>query len=199
MKRILVTIFLFGMLCFSSSAQSSSDTVVVDVTKLDQNELQLYQSLKTKMAKKELTQITPEKIEKYADIGRAFGSAFKECWGTVSNDAERFAQSPAGKMAMFLVAWKIMANDVQGLVKSTVRFFMGIVIWVVVTPFFILTIYRNCITKKRGNVLSVEKLGCFKKKVTYGPVQDPEHCDWLAAYGGCYALFLGILCLIMFA
>lgn len=183
--------------CLSSFAQQK-DALDVDITKLDDNELRVYRSIKEKMTQAKSVEVTPEKIEKYADIGKAFGSAFKECWGTVSSDAEKFAQSPAGKLAMFLVSWKIMANDVQGLVKSTVRVLVGFLVWLVITPFYILTVYRNCVRKKMGKITSCEKLGFFRRKVTYGSVEDPPHEDWLAAYGACYLVFFLAVWLVMF-
>lgn len=196
MKKLITALLL--SLTVSVFSQSV-DNIQVDVTKLDANELRVYQQLKAEMVADQAPSIiTPEKIEKYAEIGKAFGSAFKECWGAVSTDAEKFAQSPAGKLAMFLVAWKIMANDVQGLTKTVVQYIIGTVMWIVITPIFLVIIFRNCIAKKRGTVATEEKLGWFRYKRTYNRPETPEHGDWIAAYGLCYLVFLGVEALVMF-
>jgi len=197
MKRLFIILLVWALPVISMFGQST-DNIEVDVTKLNSDELRVYQQLKSKMVAEKNNVVTPEKIERYAEIGKAFGSAFKECWGAVSKDAERFAQSPAGRLAMFLVSWKIMSEDVQGLLKSTIRWITAVSIWLVITPVFILFTYRNCITKKRGRILSEEKVGFLRTKISYDRPESPCHGDMTAVYGLCYLVFLGVLALVAF-
>lgn len=191
MKHIW-SLFLTAVFVFSAIAQ---ETIQVDVTKLSQQELVLYQKLKRNA--QEGINLENLTLDKYAQIGRAFGSAFKECWTTVSTDAEKFAQSDAGKWAMVLVSWKIMGEDAVGLISRFVRFITGGALLLVGVPFFIYIYRRNCVVHPL--LVSKTKVAFLTVKKEYRGVVSPIHDDagpW--GYAMSFATFIGICCLIMF-
>ena len=199
MKTLFYTLLAAFALTFGSFA---AETVTVDITKLSQQELVLYQKLKAEQAAQanafNLDTFTPERIDKYGQIGKAFGSAFKECWTTVSTDAEKFAQSDAGKWAMILVAWKIMGQDAISLVNSLVHYVAGFSLFGVGVPFFIYIFRRNCV--QHPMVVSRTKVGFLTVKTEYKGVVEPLHsgeCQIL--YGIAFAVFLGIAAIFMFS
>jgi hypothetical protein len=185
-------------LAFTVSAQ---ETLQVDVTKLDAQQLQVYQQLKQQQARASsavtLDNLTPERIDKYAQVGKAFGSAFKECWTTVSTDAEKFGQSEAGKLTMVLIAWKIMGNDAINLVEKSVQYMIGFPLLFIGTIFFIVVIRRQCFP--RPNLVSATKVGWFTVKREYKGTTNAQW-DGENAAVCClfYAIFLGICSLIIF-
>ena len=201
--KTLTVVALAIMLFVSSTFAQQPDTIQVDVTKLSAQELQVYQALKQKQAQSQaaavMENLTPEKIDKYAAIGKSFGTAFKECWSTVSTDAERFAQSDAGKLTMFLIAWKIVGQDGVNLVEKAVQYSIGIPLLVVGTLFFFYIFRRNCVT--RPQLVSKTKLfGILTVKSEYeGEVQAVHGSEgWPILYAVCYAIFVGICCMIIF-
>ena len=200
MKKLFVMLAL--MVCsMTATIAQSSDRVEVDITKLSTEELQVWQKLKTKEAKANevIAVTTPDKMLKYAEVGKAFGQAFKECWSAVSTDAEKFAQSPAGKWAMILVSWKIMGQDAIDITKSVVKWGVGICLLSVGVPFWAYIFNRNCVAKRV--LLSKERTGLFAVKKVYDKnMSDPIHGDEGAPilYAVTFAIFIGIVALIMF-
>lgn len=194
--KYIWSLFLVAVFAFSAIAQ---ETLQVDVTKLSQQELALYQKLKKDaQSTVNLDNLTPEKIDKYAQIGKAFGSAFKECWTTVSTDAEKFAQSDAGKWAMVLVSWKIMGEDAIGFTKQFVQFITGGALLLVGVPFFVYIYRRNCVSVPI--LVSKTKVAFLTVKKEYKGLSSPIHDDaGPLGYAVCFALFVGICVLIMFA
>jgi hypothetical protein len=198
MKTLLYTLVAAFAIIFGSIA---ADTVTVDITKLSPQELALYQKLKADQVAQanafNIDTFTPERIDKYGQIGKAFGSAFKECWTTVSTDAEKFAQSDAGKWAMFLVAWKIMGQDAVGLVNNIVHYVAGFSLLIVGVPFFIYIFRRNCV--QHPMLVSRTKVGFLTVKSEYKGVVEPIHPnEGQILYGIAFALFIGIVSILLF-
>lgn len=181
---------------------AAEDTVTVDITKLSPHELALYQKLKAdQIAASQafsLDKVTPDQIDKYGQIGKAFGSAFKECWTTVSSDAEKFAQSDAGKWAMVLVAWKIMGQDAISLVNNIVHYVTGFSLLIVGVPFFIYIYRRNCV--QLPTIVSRTKVGFLTVKTEYKGVTEPLHSgEGQLLYALAFVAFIGIVSIFMFS
>lgn len=199
MKTLLYTLVAAFAIIFGSIA---ADTVTVDITKLSPQELALYQKLKSDQNAQansfNLDTFSPERIDKYGQIGKAFGSAFKECWTTVSDDAEKFAQSDAGKWAMFLVAWKIMGQDAIGVFNHLVHYIAGFSLLIVGVPFFIYIFRRNCV--QHPMAVSRTKIGFLTVKTEYKGVVQPLHeGEGQLLYALAFAAFIGIVALFMFS
>jgi hypothetical protein len=196
MKKQILTVI--GILVWASS-MFAQETLKVDITKLSDEELRLYRQLKQQAAKSEnvLENLSPEKIDKYAQIGKAFGSAFKECWQTVSTDAEKFAQSSAGKWTMVLISWKIMGTDAINLVRTTIQFSIGIFLFISGTIFFAYAVRRHFlpipILKSKTKVLFLTI-----KREYEGMTKPSYNGEELAGWWALYAIFLVICSLITF-
>ena len=203
MKTSFKTLFgtLTLLMLFITTLFGQSETVSVDITKLSTTELQAYQTLKQKQVEASkilnINNLTPDNIDKYAQVGKAFGSAFKECWSTVATDAEKFGQSDAGKLTMVLIAWKIMGNDAVNLVEKTVQYAIGLPLLFIGTFFFIFIMRRNCF--ERPILVSTTKLGWFTTKNEYkgtsSAVWDGEQAAICCLF---YAIFIGICSTIIF-
>ena len=199
MKK-LFTILLLSVLSIQLFAQE----VKIDekaIANMTASELEAYQKvLKVQQANSPKQIISePSKLKEYAEVGKAFGTAFKECWSAVSTDVERFAQSSAGKWAMILVSWKIMGNDAVELTTSVVQWFVGIGLLSVGIPFWVFIFYRNCVAKKI--LLTTERTGFFTVKKTYAkdpssPIHGDDGIPLL--YGVSFLIYLGVVSLIMF-
>jgi hypothetical protein len=197
MKTLFYTLVAASAIIFGSIA---ADTVTVDITKLSPQELALYQKLKTAQQADsfDINTFTPERIDKYGQIGKAFGSAFKECWTTVSDDAEKFAQSDAGKWAMFLVAWKIMGQDAISVVNNIIHYIAGFSLLAVGIPFFIYVFRRNCV--QYPMLVSRTKVGFWTIKSEYKGTVEPLHPnEGSLLYVLVFLIYVGISCAVMFS
>jgi hypothetical protein len=199
MKKLISVFLSLSVLVSSVFAQEN-------ITQLDANtianmslsELQAYQkTLKVQQQAVSTQMPSPSKLQEYALVGKALGQAFKECWSTVSTDAEKFAQSDAGKWTAFLITWKVMGKDAIDVVKTTVRWAVGIGLFIFVTPFFMFIIWKNCVVKKV--MVSCERNGVWSVKKTYSESSKPPiHESYLLLYGACYLVFIGTVSGIMF-
>jgi len=202
MKRMLSTL-LVGLFClsYSLSAADATGTLQVDITKLTQQELLDYQKLKQRelaeRANFNLQSLTPDNVAKYGEIGKAFGTAFKECWDTVSDDAVGFANSDAGKLTMILIAWKIVGQDGINLLEKAVQWSIGIPLLFFGTCFWIWLVRRNCTV--RPQLVSKTSIGWFTVKREYEGNIEPIHDgEGIWGYAVTYAVFVGICCIFIF-
>lgn len=196
-KLIIAFLFLVVALCVYGQETKVDEQTLANMSF---DELQAYQKVLQAQKKQQPLKIPePDKLQQYAEVGKAFGTAFKECWSTVSVDAERFAQSPAGKWAMVLVSWKIMGQDAIDITENIVSWIVGIGLLAAGVPFWIYIFNRNCVSKKI--LLSKERTGLFTVKKTYSKdLSNPIHGDEGAPilYAITFAVFIAIVCLIMF-
>lgn len=189
-----LTVLVSGVFAQETVTQLDANTIA----KMSWSELQAYQkTLQVQQAAVSTQLPSATKLQEYASVGKALGQAFKECWSTVSTDAEKFAQSDAGKWTAFLITWKVMGKDAVDLVKTTVRWAVGIGLFAVVTPFFMFIIWKNCVTKKV--LVNCERTSLWNVKKTYATSpKDPMHEGYLLLYGFCYLVFIVAVGLMMF-
>ena len=182
-----------AVFAFSAIAQ---ETLQVDITKLSQQELQLYQKLKQEQQKFDINTITPENVDRYAQMGKGLGIAINEGLSAVTTNVEQFAQTGAGKWLMILITWKVMGDDAIGLTRTLVQWMVGGFLLLVGVPFWIWAFRRNCVLSP---VVSVEKSGWFGKKIVYTDRRGPIHENMAILYGICFIVYLGCVTAITFA
>lgn len=200
MKKLFLTLIV----CLIGIVPVFSQQVSIDektIANMSESELSAYQkTLRAQQRQNESkTDLpSPSKLQEYALVGKALGQAFKECWTTVSGDAEKFAQSPAGKWTAFLITWKVMGQDAIDIMKTSVRWVIGSCIYAIGIPFFVFLTWRNCITRKQLD--SIERTGIFTWKKTYKKdMYVPYHCnEGLFLYGMSFAIFFMMVYLTMF-
>lgn len=196
--KTIYALFVTLLLTFSAAAQQQ-DTLQVDVTKLNSDQLRVYQQMKAMQNgandKLTLDNLTPEKVDKYAQMGKGLGIAINEGLGAVTKNVEQFSQTSAGKWLMVLITWKVMGEDAIGLTRTLVQWSVGAVLLIVGIPFWIWFVRRNCVLPP---IASVEKTGFWGKKVTYKNC-EPLHSEYTLAYGACFLVYLGVTAAITFA
>ena len=198
MKKLYVVTMAILMAVGVASAQNQ--TLDVDISKLSQTELINYQNLlkaSQQQAKSfDVGNMTPDNLNKYAETGKAFGEAFKSCWGAISDDAEKFAQSDAGKITMFLVAWKIMGEDAIGVVNNLVHYTFGGLAYIVFISVWVY-MYRRC-TQTRYVIESTTGWWLWKKtkytdKVEGEPFIESRDIDQGAFHIIAWLILLGLI------
>ena len=83
-----------------------------------------------------VSNITTGDIEKYAAIGQAVGTAFKEVCKTLNVELNEFIKTPAGKITMFMVAWKIFGQDFVHLFGGLLSAIALAIVWIFVFRYF---------------------------------------------------------------
>jgi hypothetical protein len=195
--RYIAAVLIAVCVCSSAIGQTPKPTVA-DIENMSISEFQAYQTvLKSQRRSETSAPPTIQKLQGYAEVGKSLGQAFKECWSVVSDDAERFAQSPAGKWTAFLITWKVMGNDAINLTEKFVRWVCGVIAWFVITPVFIFLVYRNCVSKRI--LKHTERTGLFAVKRIYSEqLYHGQHSSEIALYGLAYLVFHVGLGLVMF-
>jgi hypothetical protein len=82
------------------------------------------------------SKISTDDIEKYTAIGKAVGIAFKEVCQTLNVELNEFIKTPAGKLTMFMVAWKIFGQELVHLIGGISFAFIMAIVWIFVFRFF---------------------------------------------------------------
>jgi hypothetical protein len=194
----LFTVFVF-IFTLVAGAFAAAENVSVDITKLDANQLKVYQEFKQLQAKTAastaLENLTPEKVDRYAQMGKGLGVAINEGLSAVTKNVETFSQTSAGKWLMVLITWKVMGEDAIGLARTAVQWAVGGTLMLVGVPFWIWLVRRNCVQRP---IATVERTGFFKRKVTYQDRSEPIHSEWIIAYGACFLIYMGMCALITF-
>ena len=72
--------------------------------------------------------LVPE-VSKYVGLGREIGVATREGLNAVVDTAEKFGNTKVGNFVLVMVAWRIMAKDVLGIVLGIPIFFVGLAVW----------------------------------------------------------------------
>lgn len=199
MKKLFIalSVLILALTAYGQETKVDEKTLA----NMSLSELEAYQKVLRVQRENQSKLVIPDanKLTQYAEVGKAFGVAFKECWSAVSKDAERFAQSSAGKWAMVLVSWKIMGEDAISITKYAVRWTVGLCLFGVGIPFWVFIFYRNCVSKRV--LISKERTGLFAVKKTYDKnMSDPIHGGDGAPilYGVTFVIFAALTALMMF-
>jgi hypothetical protein len=67
---------------------------------------------------------------KWIGLGREIGAATREGLNAVVETAEKFGTTKVGTFVMVMIAWKIMAKDVIGIVLGVPLLIGGVCIWI---------------------------------------------------------------------
>ena len=88
-------------------------------------------------------QVDIDRLNQYAEFGQAFGSAIAQTAAEVGQATNEFIQTPAGKIAVALIVWKVAGDDLLGVVAGMVWYLVMIPLWIV--------FWRKNVTNMRWN------------------------------------------------
>lgn len=105
--------------------------------------------------------ITPDvsNIAEYAELGKKYGIALSEVAKSIGVTVNELAQTPVGKFMLVMVAYKVMGNDLIGIVGGVVWFSTMIPLWIFI--FYKLVFSTRKIVERfndAGKLISREKL-----------------------------------------
>ncbi len=164
MKKVVVLFCVFALFGVTSlvaqeSTSSTNEKIVVDTGDLPP---ELVAQLKAKQQM--------ENAGKYVRWGREIGVAMDEGLGALTRHSAEFAETELGHFAMFLIAWKVLAEDIYGVMRGITGVLVGV-------PFLIFGTcgifwsYRKTIVPRR--VLETKE-GKKKTYVVYEPLKSTK-------------------------
>lgn len=116
-RAVLVAAFMALAAVSAPSLASAQEqkASVVDTTGLSAEKLKQIQDIvdSGKSATQTLTEaVSPEALNNYAEIGKAIGSSVAEAAKAIGVAAKDFSDTWVGKVAIFMIAWKLMLGDI---------------------------------------------------------------------------------------
>ena len=134
MQTLKMAVLTVAFMCLSAGpayveAQSQPQTatpaemVVIPKDRLTADQLA---QLKSEQTMQQL-----ESYSKWASMGRAIGIGVKETLAAVTDETARFAQTDVGRITVFLVAWKIMADDVPEMADTLIGYIVGLPLFLI--------------------------------------------------------------------
>lgn len=178
MMRKSVTLFVVGLMVFvgtplwsqqsSTSSSSGGEQIVVNTNDLPP-------SLVEELRQKEQLAEIDQKVSTYTRWGHEIGTAMDEGLSAITRHTADFAETDLGRFTMFLIAWKVMSEDIISVGGGTLKW----VIWFGVFVCFSLGLlwsYRKTVIPRR---ILVEKTRTgfwnkTKKYELYIPNSDVE-------------------------
>lgn len=186
MKTLLVFLVLvLAGAIYAEGAQKAGEGAVAEARPImvDASDLppELLQKIQTKQKLKEYGE--------YAKWGHEIGVAVSESLDAVSENATKLADTNVGKVAVFLVAWKVMAKDIVHLSVGIPFVFLGIciVVW---------SYWRNCVPR-RVLVKQEEKIKTFELKA--GTRDEDLRWQYALWHAVIFLIVVIIGCLMIFA
>ncbi len=195
MKKLFVFLVLtLSLLTVTAYPQDNSLTYKTE--DLTPEQLNVIKQLKAAEKSKSLSMenLTPDKIDKYAQMGKGLGIAINEGLGAVTKNVEQFAQTSAGKWLMVLITWKVMGEDAVGLVRNAIQWSIGGFLILVGVPVWIWVVKRNCVNRP---IAKVEQTGFWTKNITYSE-RLPIHEEYLWGYVLFFFIYLAAVAMITF-
>lgn len=172
MRQIFVVLAL--VLIGSTAFAQTQGKIYIDVEELTP------QQVKDAMTKQDAV----AKAERWVEVGKGLGAAFREGLSAVTDETGRFSETKVGKFTMLMIAYKIVGEDI-------IQFIIGMPLLVVVTVIFIWVLRSHCIVHK----IAIKREG---RRVTEYQVWEPEE-DWYPAVAALiYIGMVGICATIIF-
>ena len=121
MKRSLIAFLLIMIVSVSVFAQQKSDDAdqVVTVPKKYVSAEGLSHQVES----------APQKVSQWIGVGQEIGIATREGLNAVVDTAEKFGTTKVGTFVMVMIAWKIMAKEVLGVILGIPLLIAGVSVW----------------------------------------------------------------------
>jgi hypothetical protein len=194
MKRSLILLYsIISLVCLTASGAhvraqetNNSEKILIDAKDLPADVLLKIQ--------------TKQKLEQYgehAKWGHEIGVAVNETLSSVTSNTAAFAETKVGKLAMFLVAWKIMAKDLMETSNKMVGYAIGVPVWFFGSITIIWSYRRLCVPKRYLQQVCPDKT---KRYEMHLGIENPRDLGPWAASHGLAFIVLSIICaLIIFS
>lgn len=172
----------------STPTTQNDGTIVIRKSDLPPELLQQLES------KRQLAEVS-QKIEaygKWVGIGKELGVAVNESLSALTIQADKLSKTDVGKFTMFMVAYKVLGNDVWVVLKKTIMVPIGCLIIIVGTWVCIRSLRIQCWGQTVLESTTKERTKQYK---FIEPIQGSkdENAFVSIAHGVCYTAFVAII------
>lgn len=122
MRTFALLALLFPLFAF---AQDDS----VNTSGLTAEQIQALKQTAEQMKGKPMPIPTADKVKEYAEVGEMIGKAMSSTAKEMNVAANEFAQTPVGKVCMFLIVWKLFAREILHFVVGGCFLVVGLFLW----------------------------------------------------------------------
>ena len=132
----MIKIFLGLMAILAFAAYAQDSTITIKVSDLEKVAPGATVALKAAMEVQNVEQLVDERIKRYGKwvgLGNEIGIAINGCLKALNGELITLSESKIGKVAVFLVIWKVLFDDVIGLIVGIPIFIVWTIlgVWVV--------------------------------------------------------------------
>ncbi len=128
-KKVLLAFSLFFLPLYINQASANQ----IDTEGLTTEQIQEINSKinNYKMQNDPLTRVEKqaEDVSKYVELGRSIGVGLGEAAKSLGVEVNKFASTPVGKMATFLIVYHIVGDDILGFIVGFFWYFTLIPLW----------------------------------------------------------------------
>lgn len=138
MKRfstLFLTSLLFASSAFSQPEDKNTQKVVIEVQQKP-------------VAAQATEKPVVEKAHEWVEFGEHVGSAMREGLSALTDEANKFAGTDAGRFTMMVIAWKVAGQDALYLLEKFTGLFVGVPILVIWTSIYIWVLRKRFITHR---------------------------------------------------
>lgn len=94
---------LFAALLLIPTISSAQDTTMVSIPRAS-------------LTPQQLKQVEVQQVSEWAGRGKEVGEAINSSLAAVTENTAKFADTKVGKFTMFIIAWKVLSDDLVGIV-----------------------------------------------------------------------------------
>ena len=113
-----------------------------------------------------------QKANEWVDFGKNVGAAMDAGLGSLTENANKFSKTDAGKFTMAVIAWKVAGRDAMELTNRVVRVFVGIPACIAFNVLFIWFYRRNFMAY---SVVDTQTGPFWNRVRTYKTVNDDKN------------------------
>ena len=178
MKKLFA---IFALLMATQSFAATPDPMN-ELTDVQRAEVSLHIAQKAAEAKIQAPS-SPKQVEQWVSYGTQIGQALAGTARELGIVANEFIQTPAGKLTMAMIIWKVMGHDIVHVGLAMMMFFTMIPLWIYLFR-------RMCIIKGfEYRAIQFGEKTVMKRIPIYHNANDSD----VAAYRGWMFIILGIL------
>lgn len=139
---------------------------------------------------------TVEKAHEWVEFGQHVGSAMREGLSALTDEANKFAGTDAGRFTMLVIAWKVAGQDAMYLLEKFTGLIFGIPAMMVWTAIYVWILRKRFIMHRV--LVSKEGFWLWAKK-EYKIVNEHQltENEFGAAFG-CTVVYIGVSLIIVF-
>jgi len=153
----------------------------------NQDEMVTVTVPKSSLSVQQQASIQQEHAKTWIGIGKEFGDAVNSGLAAVTTQSNNFAQTPVGKITVFLIAWKILGDQITHFIGGTLEILIFLPLW-------IWSYRRICLPK---TLLVRETIGQDKQKIKEWKVVNDDDRDTEGWRQGHWAIAVAMLVVIL--